>query len=246
MEKIPHVINYVWFGGGKHSKLQKKCMKSWKKFCPDYEIKRWDESNFDIQSAPLYVRQAYEAKRWAFVSDYARLKVLFDNGGFYFDTDTEVIKDISHLAENNAFLAFEGKDMVTSGVMGCCKGDKFVGEILDSYNDREFYLPDGTVNTTVTGRYTTEVFLKHGLINNGEEQMVENWKVYPFTYFYPEKVINDKKYYTEDTCIVHWFEGTWFSEADKKDRRHNMNKFIKFLRKTPFIKLYYKLRGNKK
>ena len=127
MQKIPHIIHYVWFGGGKHSKLQKKCMKSWKKYCSGYEIKRWDESNFDISSAPLYVRQAYDAKKWAFVSDYVRLKVLYEYGGVYFDTDTEVLKDISHLFENNAFLAFESNDMITTGVSGCCKGDMIYG-----------------------------------------------------------------------------------------------------------------------
>ena len=138
-------------------------MRSWKKFLPDYEIKRWDEQTFDISSAPLYVRQAYEAKKWAFVSDYVRLKVLYDNGGLYFDTDTQVIKDISHLLNNNAFMAFESNEMVNTGVMGCCKGDRIIGEILENYNARKFYDENGNVNTTVTGIYTTEVFLRHGL-----------------------------------------------------------------------------------
>lgn len=244
MQTIPKVIHYVWFGGGKHSKLQKRCMRSWRKFCPDFKIIRWDESNFDLSSAPLYVRQAYEAKKWAFVSDYVRLKALYDHGGIYFDTDAEVLKDISHLLQNNAFLAFEGSEMVTTGVMGCCKGDAIVGEILKTYGERKFYNDDGSINTTVTGIYTTEVFLKHGLVVGGKEQMVENWKVYPFTYFYPVKVINDKTYYTEDTCICHWFEGTWFPEEYKRAKRHDKNPVIKFLRKTPLMKLYYKLKGN--
>lgn len=242
MEKIPHVIHYVWFGGGKHSRLQKKCMKSWKKFCPDYEIKRWDESNFDISSAPLYVRQAYEAKKWAFVSDYVRVKVLYEHGGLYFDTDTEILKDISHLVDNNAFMAFEHSNMVTTGVSGCCKGDKIYGELLNTYNDREFYDKDGNMNTIVTGKYTTEVFLKHGLVLDGKEQMVENWKIYPFTFFYPVKVINNNTHYTDDTCIVHWFEGTWFPEEYKKAKRHEKNPLIKLFRKSPLAKLYYKNR----
>lgn len=245
METIPHVIHYVWFGGGKHSKLQKRCMKSWKKFCPDFQIQRWDESNFDLSGAPLYVRQAYDAKKWAFVSDYVRLKVLYDYGGLYFDTDTEVIKDISHLLLNNAFIAFEGNDMVNTGVLGCLKKDPIVGEILQSYQDRKFYNEDGSINTTVTGIYTTEVFLRHGLKVGGEEQMVENWRVYPFTYFYPVKVINNNTYYREHTCIVHWFEGTWFPEEYKRAKQHEKNIFIRFIRKTPFIKLYYRIRNGK-
>lgn len=243
MNTIPHVIHYIWFGHGKHSKLQKKCMKSWKKFCPDYEIKLWDESNFDINTAPLYVRQAFEAKKWAFVSDYVRIKVLYEHGGVYFDTDTEVLKDISHLLKNNAFMAFEASDMITTGVMGCCKGDLILKELLDSYDCREFYDSDGNINSTVTGKYTTEVFLKHGLKIGGAEQMVENWKIYPFTYFYPVKVINNKTYYTKNTCIVHWFEGTWFPEEYKRARKHDKNFFIKLFRKSPISKLYYKVKN---
>lgn len=239
MEKIPHVINYVWFGGGKHTALQKKCMKSWKKFCPDYDIIRWDETNFDVSSAPLYVRQAYEAKKWAFVSDYARIKILYENGGLYFDTDTEIIKDISHLVENNAFLAFENDNMVTTGVSGCCRGDKIYGELLESYDNRDFYDKNGNMNTIVTGEYTTEVFLRHGLKTGGKEQMVENWKIYPFSFFYPIKVINSNTYYTDDTCIVHWFEGTWFPEEYKRARRHDKNPLIKLFRKSPIAKYYY-------
>ena len=167
-------------------------------------------------------------------------------GGLYFDTDTEIIKDISHLLDNNAFIAFEGSDMVTTGVMGCCKGDAIVKEILDSYAERKFYNEDGSMNTTVTGKYTTEVFLRHGLEFGGNEQMVKNWKVYPFTFFYPVKVISDRTYYREHTCIVHWFEGTWFPEEYKKARRHDKNPFIRFFRKTIFARIYYKLKGKGK
>ena len=239
---IPYIIHYVWFGGGKHSKLQKRCMKSWKKKCPYAEIKRWDEDSFDLANAPLYVRQAYECKKWAFVSDYVRLKVLYEYGGVYFDTDTEVLKDISHLFKNEAFIAFESKDMVTTGVSGCCKGNEIIKEILDRYEDVTFKDEDGNMNTVVTGKYTTEVFLRHGLVTNGEEQTVENWKIYPFWFFYPVKVINNRTYYKDDTCIVHWFEGTWFPEEYKRAKRHDNNILIKLFRKLPLSGLYYKIK----
>lgn len=171
-----------------------------------------------------------------------RVKILYENGGLYFDTDTEVLKDISHLLENNAFMAFEGSEMITTGVMGCCKGDKILEELLQSYENRTFYDEKGNMCTTVTGHYTTEIFLKHGLILDGKLQKVENWTIYPFTYFYPVKVINDNTYYTEDTCIVHWFEGTWFPEEYQKAKRHDKNFFIRMVRKTPLIKVYYRLR----
>jgi hypothetical protein len=156
-----------------------------------------------------------------------------------------VLKDISHLLDSNdAFIAFESNDMVTTGVMGCCKGDKLLEELLHKYEELSFYDEDGNMNTTVTGKIVTEVFIRHGLQIGGAEQNVESWKVYPFTYFYPVKVINDKTYYTEDTCIVHWFEGTWFPEEYKRARKHDKNLIIRVLRKTPFINMYYKLRHN--
>ncbi len=234
---IPKVINYIWFGGGKHSNLQKKCIKSWKKFCPDFEIVRWDESNFDISACPLYVKKMYELKKWAFVSDYARLKILYDNGGLYFDTDTEVIKNVSHLLNNEAFMSFEHDSMLNSAVVGCCPKNKILQKLLEKYESLS------CIDTTVTGRYITDVFLQYGLQLNGKEQQVDNWKIYPFNYFYPVKVINNNTYYTEDTCIVHWFEGTWFPKEYKKAKSHELNPFIKILRKTFLIKLYYKIKG---
>lgn len=240
---IPHIIHYIWFGGGKHSKLQKRCMKSWEKKCPFAEIKRWDESSFDISKAPIYVRQAYENKKWAFVSDYVRLWVLYNYGGIYFDTDTEILKDISPLFENDAFIAFESSDMVNTGVMGCQKGNAIVKEILDSYENLSFYDEDGNINTKVTGNYVTDVFLKHGLKANGEKQMVDNFQVYPFWFFYPVKVINDKTYYKDDTLIVHWFEGTWFPKEYKRARKHDKNVFVKLFRKLPLADIYYKIRN---
>ena len=245
MEKIPKIIHYVWMGNGKHSSLQKKCMKSWKKYCPDYEIKLWNEESFDLSKAPVYVQEAFKAKKWAFVSDFIRIWAVYNYGGLYFDTDTEVLKDISHLLENYAFLAFEGTDMVTTGVMGSCKEDKILLDILQYYEKLKFYNDDGTQNTIVTGRYVTEVFLKYGLKIGGQEQIVEKWKIYPFTCFYPVKVISDKTYYTEETCIVHWFEGTWFPEEYKKAKRHDKNPIIRFLRKIGLVKLYHKLIGKK-
>ena len=244
MEKISPVIHYVWFGGGKHSKLQKKCMKSWSKFCPNYEIRCWNESNFDISSAPLYVRQAYKEKKWAFVADYVRIKVLYDFGGLYFDTDTEVLSDISHLLDNNAFLAFEYNEMLNNAVMGACKGDALLKELLDVYDNLSFYDEEGKLNTVVIGKYTTEVFLNHGLVLDGKEQMVENWRVYPFQFFYPVKLINNNTYYTEDTCIVHWFEATWHPKEYRRARRHDKNPLIRLFRKIPLSSLYYRLRNN--
>ena len=104
---IPKIIHYCWFGRNPKPKLAEKCIKSWKKYCPEYEIIEWNEDNYDLSSAPLYVRQAYEAKRWAFVTDYIRLQVIYENGGIYLDTDVELRKSLDPLLVHQAYFGFE-------------------------------------------------------------------------------------------------------------------------------------------
>ena len=234
---IPKIIHYVWFGRGKHSKLQKKCIKSWKKYCPDFEIKLWNEDNFDVSKAPVYVQQAYAAKKWAFVSDYVRLWALYNWGGIYLDTDAEVLKDISHLLKNEAFLAWECDDMVNTGVMGCMKGEPILKEMLEFYDPLEF----NPTSPVVTGRYITQVLVKHGLQMGGALSEVEGWVVYPFEYFYPIKLIHNKTFYTENTCICHWWEGTWWPQEYKVAKKHDKNILIRVARKIGLVKIYHRL-----
>ena len=141
--QIPKVIHYCWFGKGKMPALAEKCIKSWKKYCPDYKIVCHTEDSFDI-TQNRYAKEAYEAKKWAFVSDYARLKVLFDEGGIYFDTDVELIKPIDSLIEQYGYMGFDDNDLVSTGLgFACEKGNKLVGALLSDYNDISFLLPDG-------------------------------------------------------------------------------------------------------
>ena len=141
---IPKVIHYCWFGGKPLPKLAKKCLASWKKFCPDYEIIRWDESNFDVNGCD-YSREAYEAKKWAFVSDYARLKVIVDNGGIYMDTDVEVVKPLDEFLSHEAFSGFENPRSITTGIMACEKGFAPFAEMLNEYYTQHFLLMWGVV-----------------------------------------------------------------------------------------------------
>ncbi|MBQ7544534.1 MAG: hypothetical protein IJT02_06275 [Synergistaceae bacterium] len=139
---IPKVIHYCWFGGKPLPELAQKCLASWEKFCPDYEIVRWDESNFNVNCCD-YVREAYEAKKWAFVSDYARLKVLVDNGGVYMDTDVEVIKPLDEFLVHEAFSGFESEKAIPTGIMACEKGFAPFAEMLADYHTRHFYRRGG-------------------------------------------------------------------------------------------------------
>ena len=130
---IPKIIHYCWFGGNPLSDLAQKCIDSWKKYCPDYEIKEWNESNFDLNSCD-YVREAYQAKKWAFVTDYVRLYAMVTEGGIYMDTDVEVIRPLDSFLSNRAFSGFEDETNIPTGIMACEKGFPLFEELLEEYN----------------------------------------------------------------------------------------------------------------
>ena len=145
---IPKVIHYCWFGKGKMPAIAKKCIDSWKKYCPDYEIVCHNEENFDI-SQNKYAQQAYDAGKWAFVSDYVRLKVLYDEGGIYLDTDVEIIRPIDNLIKEHGYMGFDDNGVISTGLgFACEKGNKLVGSLLADYDDISFIRSDGTYDIT--------------------------------------------------------------------------------------------------
>ena len=146
--RIPKVIHYCWFGRGKLPALAKKCIESWKKYCPDYEIICHNEDNFDI-SENIYAKEAYDAGKWAFVSDYVRLKVLYEEGGIYLDTDVEIIKPIDNLIKETGYMGFDDNGVVSTGLgFACEKGNELVKILLSDYDDISFVRPDGSYDTT--------------------------------------------------------------------------------------------------
>jgi len=227
---IPKKIHYCWFGGNPLPNLAKKCIKSWKKYCKGYEIIRWDEYNFDISSCPLYVRQAYEAKKWAFVTDYARLKILYENGGIYFDTDVEVIKNVDSLLTNSCFMGIERpqKDQpnnINTGLaLGSEKGFELIKEIMDDYNDKPFIQPDGSFDITTCTVHNTEILKKHGYVNENKYQTVAEAAIYPSEYFSPMDMDNGKMYITKNTHTIHHYGLSWTSEEHRKERQEYLRK----------------------
>ena len=166
---IPRVIHYCWFGGNPLPEEAKKCIESWKRYCPDYEIIRWDESNYDVNSC-AYIQEAYQAKKWAFVSDYARFDILYHHGGVYFDTDVELVASIEDILEKGAFLGVEqpiGDDLsikVAPGLgMAAEAGHPLYRQILNMYGDLHFLHPDGSPNQITVVKYTTDLLLSYGL-----------------------------------------------------------------------------------
>lgn len=208
---IPKKIHYCWFGENPMPELALRCIESWKKHCGDYEIIEWNEKTFDV-SSNLYVKQAYDAKKYAFVTDYVRLYALYTQGGVYMDTDVMVLKSIDPFLGNRAFSGFECKDKVPTGIMASEKGSPIVAAFLKYYDTAKFIKDDGTYDTTTNCETITDIMTAKGLILNGKKQTVESFTFYPQNVFCPDhKKLNDKEY-MRDTVTIHYFAGSWRSE----------------------------------
>ncbi len=230
--RIPLVIHYCWFGGKPLPKLSQKCLNSWKYFFPDYEIKEWNESNFDIHICP-YVEEAYEMKKWAFVSDYARFWILYYYGGIYFDADVEVIKRMEDVLRKGAFMACEAGHEYSNNLgmgvnpglgMGANSGLSLYREILDSYEKIHFCNTDGTMNEQTVVDYTTAIMQKYGFQGNGRIEKVCDIIVYPPEYFCPMNYLTGKVEITENTRTIHYYSASWTSRYNKikASIRHKM------------------------
>lgn len=218
---IPKTIHYCWFGGNKMPKLAKKCIKSWKKKCPDYEIICWNEKNFDINKCPLYVRQAYENKKWAFVTDYVRLKIIYEQGGIYLDTDVEVLKNFDEFLKYEAFFGIEDAKYINTGCgFGAVSKNDVVKEIMEQYNTISFIKEDKTFDIIPCTMRNTEIFLKHGFKLNDEFQLIKNnIAIFPSEFFSPINYITKEKKITQNTCSIHWFSASWIPWKIKIKKR---------------------------
>lgn len=209
---IPKVIHWCWFGRGKVPSLAKKCIKSWKKILPDYEIKLWNEDNFDIESN-AYVSEAYHARKFAFVTDYVRLYALYHEGGIYMDSDVEVLKRIDRFLEFPAFTGYEDQkpESCITGIMGSERGGAWVKALLDEYEDRHFILPDGRMNTTTNVQYTAALMKSKGMRLDCTEEHVSGFiSLFPREYFCPKAWNTGKFTFTDDTYTIHHFSGSWW------------------------------------
>ena len=208
---IPKTIHYCWFGRGPMPELALKCIESWHKFMPDWEYRLWNEDNFDVNST-TYTREAYEAKKYAFVSDYVRLKALYEEGGLYFDVDFEVYKPFDDLMANKAFAGFEGSKH-SPVMMGVCASEphgEWVKEMLDAYNDRHFIV-ESKLDLTPNVTYLTKVMRQNGLVQNGKEQYYKDLHVFPVDYFCPRQTTGEylrtDRTYCESVGLNSWSSG---------------------------------------
>lgn len=233
---IPKVIHYCWFGKNPLPLLAIKCINSWKKYLPDYEIKEWNEDNFDINIIP-YTKEAYEAKKYAFVSDYARFWILYHYGGLYFDTDVEIIKPLNDIIKHGAFMGFEIDFIYNLNLFESINPGLGIGaspnliqykKILDLYETLHFKNQDGTLNTKTVVQYISELMINEGLSKKKGIQKIGDIYIYPAEYFCPINLITRKMHITNNTRTIHHYMASWHTpnslDKIKKVIRHHMPK----------------------
>ena len=233
---IPRKIHYCWFGRGPMPPMALKCIESWHRFMPDYEYMMWNEDNFDVNSVP-YVKEAYEARKFAFVSDYVRLYALYTEGGIYMDTDVEVLKPYDDLLFLSGFIGFEGSKHIPvgTGTIASIPHGEWVKEQMSAYEGIHFVKSDGSLDLTTNPLRISAIMKAEGFIQNGQEQDYKDMHVFPVDYFCPRQTTGEYLL-TENTYCDHHFMGSWNETAhDSPFKRiignKNMIRLIKLKRK---------------
>ena len=235
---IPKIIHYCWFGHGEMPELAQKCIASWYKYMPDWEYKLWNEENFDVNAVP-YIKEAYEAKKYAFVSDYVRLWALEREGGIYFDTDVEVFKPFDELLCYKAFAGFEGSKHLPVGtcVLATEAHGEWVREQLEAYRNRHFVTADGSFDMTTNVQFITAIMSKNGFVQDGKEQYYKDLHVFPVDFFSPRhttgEYIRTDNTYCEHLGLGSWYEtgGGWKTVVGGIVGPKTMTRLIKLKRK---------------
>ena len=210
---IPKTIHYCWLGGAPLPELALKCIDSWKRFCPDYRIIRWDESNLDL-SCDRYVRYQYSVKNWALTTDFLRFKIVYNHGGVYFDTDVELIKPIDELLANHAFIGVDSVGYVNPGSgVGSEKDFPLWKTLLDQYNAYDFSVDSSPPAFSILRKFTESL----GYSSPDQVKTLEDLTIYPVDYFSPIDLTTRKLQVTNNTYSIHHFFGSWISEEERKD-----------------------------
>ena len=252
---IPKIIHYCWFGKSPLPELAQKCISSWKRYFPDYEIKEWNEDNFDVNMIK-YTKQAYEKKKYAFVSDYARFWILYNYGGIYFDTDVEVLKDFTPILKKGSFMGCERDSMISVnpglGIsvapglgIAAEPGLEIYNSILEHYKKADFLFSNGEINTETVVMKTTRILKDYGLKEEIGIQNVGDITVYPKIYFCPDDTARQTGIYDENTYSAHHYMASWM---DKRHIKRSKNPFWKAFSSLSVMisKIFKKVLGDKK
>ena len=209
---IPKLIHFCWFGEKPLPESTKKYIRTWEQFLPDYKIIKWSEQNFDIQSAPEYVQEAYKAKKYAFVSDYVRVQKLYQYGGIYFDTDVEVIRPFEKFLHGHSMvMGFEGNQLLSTAFFACSKDHPFMEEFEKTYHTRHFLMEDGSMDLTVINTGFSRQAEEWGIDLSRNEYQETKGKivVYPVTYFSAFDIKNWHENPSSVTCSIHHMDASW-------------------------------------
>lgn len=231
-QRIPKKIHYCWFGKKPLPDFLNDCICSWRKFCPEYEIVEWTEKNYDI-NRHKYTKEAYDCKKFGFVSDFARLDILYEQGGIYFDTDVTLMRNIDHLLYQNGFIGVEKWGNINSG--GGCgfeKGHPMLKKLVEYRDSISFLNDDGSLNIETNGLYETKIFLQEGYKPNNQLQKVGGVTVYPSYVFHPYDYMSGELHRTEDTVSIHHFNGGWMDENDLMNRKETLNEYYSMIKRV--------------
>ncbi len=222
---IPRVIHYCWFGNATKPRSVLKCIESWKKYCPDYEIIQWTEKEIDI-AMNQYTKEAYDLKAWGFVPDYLRLWIIYTYGGIYLDTDVQIIKGFDPLLKYHAFAGMETYEFVNFGSgFGAEPGNEIIKEHMEMYDQLHFVNEDGTLNRLPSPFYTTEIMKRHGF-EVGKEgiQNAGDFVLFPSEYFCPKNYATGITTLTKNTFSIHQFDSSWLTEEEQMRKKNRWKK----------------------
>lgn len=243
---IPKIIHYCWFGQREYSDKVKHCIESWKNVLPEYEIQCWNEQNFDVDICD-FTREAYQAKKYAFVSDYARLYVLQKYGGIYLDVDVEVIKSFDNILNEKMIIALEESGDVTGAFIAAEAGHPFLEEMRSVYHDMKFVLPDGSYNMVVNNIWMQEKLKKYGYRKQNKNQILANdIIVYPDEYFHAKSIVSGKLRITKNTYCIHHHTLLWVSNKTKIIRFIRMHILVPILGENRYQRLVNVIRRKRK
>ncbi len=215
---IPKIIHYIWFGDKPLDNVAKKCLKSWKKYCPDYKLILWNEKNFDVNMFQ-YTKEAFLTKSWAFLSDVVRLYALVNYGGVYMDTDVQITKPIDDFLDKRAFSGFEDQKNIPTGIMACEKGFPLFEKLLNDYKSRSLIRKDGSIDRTTNVQTITKTLLQYGFVPNNQYQVIEGFELFPNDYFCPKDHNTLKICKTQNTHTIHHFNASWCTKKERFIRK---------------------------
>ncbi len=215
-QKIPKIIHYCWFGKTEIPNHLEKYMESWSKYCPDYQIIRWDESNYDI-SKNQYMKEAYESRKWGFVPDFARIDIVYQYGGIYLDTDVEIIKSFDELLNTSSFFGYVDKQAVNLGHgFGAEKGNALLGAMKEYYKEKKFIQSDGSLDLRTCLEYQDPVLKEWGFYLDGTQEIIDDNVIYPREVFNPLGRLGINVLFTNNTHSIHHAEISWESEKNRE------------------------------